>query len=190
MTCSLCGAWKSLEELTGPCVHQATSLKRSKKHQSICHACLGLPEYCTLQPTSQPGLSKIQSHPFWNAHQISLASGQLVKAAMLGRAEGRWHLSPEGFSAGPGRFPQQAVLPNDSVSHGFCSYSPSSSPGSYTHHRPAHMQWPGQRGHRGEAVGVWPSHIAYEPGRTAWTDTPALGGKPAGNERRIFVFPF
>ena len=96
----------------------------------------------------QPGSLKIQSHPFWNAHQVSLASGQLVRAAMLGGAEGRQRLSPGNFWAGPGSFPQQAGLPNDSIGHGCCSHSPSSSPSPHTHHRPAHTQWPGQRGHR------------------------------------------
>lgn len=79
--------------------------------------------YLSTTPKSHPDSWKHLNHPFWNAHQlVSLDSGQLVKAAMLGKAEGRtitWRLL-----GGLGSSFAQAGLPHDSAGHWWYSYSP------------------------------------------------------------------
>ena len=166
-------AVKAWESWLGP-VFTELLPQASGRHRSTCQACLdGGSAWepgeaaSALNPTAdQPGSSEIQSHPSWSAHQVSPASGQLVKAAMLGGAEGRQHLSPEGFWAGPGSCPQQAVLPDASLASAAAPTAPLPCP-PHTHHRPARTQWLGQRAHRGEAASVWLSRTACEPGRRA-----------------------
>lgn len=140
MTCGLSQgtAVKAWESWLGP-VFTELLPQASRRHRSTCQACLdgestwerGEAAWALNPTADQPGSSEIQSHPSWSAHQVSPALGQLVKAAMLGSAEGRQRLSPEGFWAGPGSFPRQAVLPVP-PGLGRCSHSPSSLPASHS----------------------------------------------------------